>query len=405
MPARGERERGPLTAPSAASGRARACDVEPVRAAHVVRAVRMAGAGSPEYALSAPLTPGCSVVVCTHRRPEAVRRLVDSLEGQLPPAQLLVVDASPDDRTERMLLAHPRLARLAGVTDYLRVDGPLRGLTPQRNLALGYVTAELVAFFDDDVVLLPRALSALVDALECRGMRGERLGGVGAVLDNELAPPNALWRVRRALGIVPSLRPGAYTASGMSVPWRFLPLVAGVPAPSPDALVEGDWLPGGAMAWRTAEARAVGFCEQLAGYASGEDLEFSLRMRAHGPLAVTTDARVLHLPAAGGRPNQSEMGYQGARNLFHIHQSCRPDSRRWHTAYFIYAFVADTLVRLLALVRPGAVSARWEFVRGRLRFFRALVAGEVGAASAAAVAVAPLRVARGAGTRSGGPDV
>lgn len=379
----------PRVPATARGSRPRACHDEALRDAHVVRAVRVVGAGAmPAGAAAAPrLAPGCSVVICTHRRPDAVRRFIDSLAGQLTPAQLLVVDASPDDATERMLAGYAALGRLAGVTDYVRVDGPLRGLTRQRNVALEYVTSELVAFFDDDVVLLPCALGVLVAALVSCGVRAERVAGVGAVIENELAPPNALWRVRRALGIVPSLRPGAYTASGMSVPWRFMPRAPGAAAPSPAGLVEGDWLPGGAMVWRTAEARAVGFCETLEGYASGEDLEFSLRMRAYGPLAVAVNARVLHLPAAGGRPDQLQMGYLGARNMFRIHQSCRDGRGGWRRVYFLYAFAMDTLVRFAALVRPGAVPARWAFVRGRLRFFRDLVAGSRRAS------VAPLAVA------------
>ncbi len=360
--------------------RPRLCRDLTVRSEHVVRAVRICGegeirqvdaAGSP----FATLVSGCSVVICTHRRPAAVRRFIDSLTDQLQPAQLLVVDASPDDATERVLEAGAAEGRLTCVTDYLRVDGPLRGLTRQRNLALEYVTAQLVAFFDDDVVLLPGALDQLVIALLTRGIRAEPLSGVSAVIENELAPPNALWRVRRALGVVPSLRPGAYTTSGMSVPWRFMsPDTAAAAGAASGGLVEGDWLPGCVMVWRTEQAREIGFCERLDGYASGEDLEFSLRMREYGPLAVETDARVLHLAAAGGRPDQSAMGYLGARNLFYIHQTCRGDRPVWQTAYFLYAFAADTLVRLLALMRPGSVASRWAFVRGRLRFFRTLVA-------------------------------
>lgn len=388
---------GQGTPPSVRGPRPRACHDAAVRDAHVVRAVRLAGAGAvvarDADATVPRLVPGgCTVAICTHRRPDALRRFVDSLAGQLMPAQLLVVDASPDDATERMLAGHATLDRLAGVTDYIRVDGSLRGLTRQRNVALEYVTSEMVAFFDDDVVLLPGALGVLVAALVSCGVEGERVAGVGAVIENELAPPNALWRVRRALGIVPSLRPGAYTSSGMSVPWRFMPRAPGAAAPSPAGLLEGDWLHGAAMVWRTAEARAVGFCETLEGYANGEDLEFSLRMRAYGPLAVAVNARVLHLPAAGGRPDQSEMGYQGARNLFHIHQSCQDGRGGWRTAYFLYAFAMDTLVRFAGLVRPGAVAARWAFVRGRLRFFRALAGGP------RRVVVTPLAIVAGEGS-------
>ncbi len=359
--------------------RPRLCRNAAVLSDHVVRSVRIYGEGElppvglAGASLTSPLS-GCSVVICTHRRPAAVQRFIESLANQLTPVQLLIVDASPDDSTEIMLEDRAAAGRLPCATDYLRVDGPLRGLTPQRNLALEYVTAQLVGFFDDDVVLLPGALEQLVVAILSRGVRAERLAGVGAVIENELARPNALWQVRRALGVVPSLRPGAYTTSGMSVPWRFLPLGTADSASSSGELVEGDWLPGGAMVWRTEQARSVGFCEKLGGYASGEDLEFSLRMREHGPLAVETDARVLHLPAAGGRPDQSAMGYLGARNLFHIHQTCRGERPGWQTAYFLYAFAVDTLVRLMALARPGSVPARWAFVRGRFHFFRTLIA-------------------------------
>jgi hypothetical protein len=65
--------------------RPRACRDAAVREAHVVRAVRIAGTGAMADVGASParLTPGCAVVICTHRRPDAVRRFVDSLAGEL----------------------------------------------------------------------------------------------------------------------------------------------------------------------------------------------------------------------------------------------------------------------------------------------------------------------------------
>ena len=118
---------------------------------------------------------------------------------------------------------------------------------------------------------------------------------------------------RRALGIVSTLRPGAYSRSGMSVPWHFLPPGNGV--------VNGDWLTGGAMMYPTALARAIGFHEGFEGYSTGEDLQFSLAAGAHGRLVVARAARAQHLQDPANRPNPRDMAYVSARNAHHIHRT------------------------------------------------------------------------------------
>jgi GT2 family glycosyltransferase len=309
------------------------------------------------------LRPGCAVAVCTYKRPETVVRFLESLatQDQLP-EQLLVIDASPDDATEQALHGYAWFELAAKRVDYLRVTGPLAGLTAQRNVALRYAITDLIAFFDDDIVLLPGCLAAMQRAHhEHPGL----VVGAAAVLLNEQEPPPPLWRVRAALRIVPTLRPGSYTRSGFQIPWRFLPLT--------EEVVPGDWLPGGATMWRTALAREVGFHEGLDGYANGEDLEFSLQMGSRGRTVLVGAARVLHLQEWSGRPNDRQMGYMGLRNQFYIHQTCLPGRERRDTAYFIYGYGLDTLVRLLALLRPGNVRVRWEFLLGRLHFIRQLL--------------------------------
>jgi GT2 family glycosyltransferase len=305
------------------------------------------------------LRPGLTVAVCTYRRPASIVRFFESLLCQEPGAdQFVVVDASPDGETEEALRVHLEHRPAPGRIDYLRVGGPLRGLTPQRNVALYVAAHRLTAFFDDDIVLLPNCLGAMAAAHAQQGS----VVGVGAVIQNECSTPTALWRVRRALGIVPTLRPGHYTRSGFQIPWHFLPETSD--------LVDGEWLPGGATMWRTEVARSVGFHEGLDGYASGEDLEFSVQMQRHGRLVTAGSARLLHLHDANARPDQVQMGYMGLRNLFYIHQQRYKPGLGLDTLYFMYGYGLDTLVRLVALVKPGSVRLRWHFIRGRLRFFR-----------------------------------
>lgn len=339
-----------------------------------VRRTRPGDDGPVPTPLPATLRDGCCVVVCTRDRPAQLRRLLDTLVAQQAPVeQLLVIDASGDDASERVLRDCAGIGEAARDVGYFRVRGSLAGLTRQRNVALRWVATRLVVFFDDDVELLPGCVAALAAACDAP----ERpLVGACAVSVNELTAPPALWRLRRLLGIVPSLQPGSYARSGMSVPWHFLPADGSV-------VQAGHWMHGCAMIWRTEPARAEGFDERLDGYATAEDLEFSLRMRRHGAMARVGGARVLHLHAPSGRPDPYRLGYMGVRNLLDVHRA-HVERRTWRdAAYFYYAFAADTLLRTLALaVRRGRVRERWAFLRGRSAFLRddlvALLAGRRG---------------------------
>lgn len=307
-----------------------------------------------------PSSPGCTVAVCTYLRPTPLARLLDSVLLQdVEPAEVIVVDASPDDFTERMVRSHPLAARLGARLSYLRVTDSLRGLTRQRNAALRLVVTDLVAFFDDDIVLERSCLSEM----ERVHRSALRPVGVSAYIANASASIPVMWRLRRALFVVPTLRPGTYCRSGWSIPWAFL-------RPGRE-IVPGDFLPGGATMWHTHLARSIGFNEQFAGYGSAEDLEFSLRIGRHGRLVVSKGARVEHLHDPTGRPNDYALGYMSAQNSHRIHSSCLPSRRRRDVAWFWYALVVDSLLRMTALARPTArhtARAASQFLRGRLQF-------------------------------------
>jgi GT2 family glycosyltransferase len=299
---------------------------------------------------------GLSVVVCTRGRPRSLARFLDSLRGQSRrPTLLLIVDASPDRRAELMVLQRHDLPQLAGRCCFRRVTPALTGLTRQRNFALDEVRTDLVAFFDDDVVLEPGCLAEM----EARMRSDAGLIGVGGVARNERGQsPSLLWRLRRRLGIVDTLEPGRYCRSGISIPWGLLPGAA--------TAVPAEWLPGYAMMWRTPVARVVRFNETFEGYANGEDLDFSLRMARHGRLQIAGAARFHHLHDPAGRPDAYRLGLCGVRNAVAIHRRCLADRRAADVAWLVYAFALDTVLQCIALLRPPGMRWRWAYVRGRL---------------------------------------
>jgi GT2 family glycosyltransferase len=323
------------------------------------------------------LRRGLAVVICTYRRADSLERFIDSLREHnrapeaLVPAQLIIVDASPDDAAEARVRQRDDLAHLAEQVSYYRVAGDLKGLTRQRNFSMQTVQTDLLVFFDDDIVLLPGCLRALDDAYRAHS---DEAVGIGAfTVGDEIMRPEARlrWQLRRMAGMLPALEPGRYYRSGMQTTWAFMR--------STDEVVEGDWLHGCAMLWKTEIARAEGFNKLFLGYSNGEDLEFSLRMKQHGRLYVAGRARLLHIRDSEGRPDIYKMGYMNLHNAHYIHRHCLP-RRTWRdAAWFFYSYGVDSLIRLVVgLMRRRKDSDLLLFLRGRLDFFVHLARGKVG---------------------------
>lgn len=329
----------------------------------VVATIRRGDAPETPPRPSDPLTRGVAVVMCTYRRARSMEGFLDSLAEQTErPVRLIIVDASPDTETEE--LVRNRRGELAASVAYFRVAGPLKGLTRQRNFGIRWVDTDLVAFFDDDVVLRPGCLAEM----ERVHRATEGAVGVGGYTEGSYMPPDRLWRTRRTLGIVGDLRPGSYQRSGMSVPWAFLPPT--------DDVVEADWLPGCAMMWKTAVLREIGFSESFEGYAQGEDLDFSLRARRKGKLLVAGAARFLHLFDESGRPDHVKMGFMALYNRYQI-QRRGLDDRTWKDVlWFVYAWGLDTLMLGRHFLFPRRFFPTLQHLSGRFKAAALLLKGD-----------------------------
>jgi GT2 family glycosyltransferase len=302
-----------------------------------------------------PLTPGFSVIVCTYQRARSLHRFLDSLAAQdHKPASLIIVDASPSDDSEVMLKARQDIGALGRNVCYFRVSGPLRGLTRQRNFGLLWIVTDLVAFFDDDIVLRPNCLGVME---QVHRVQGEGVAGVGAYLEGGGSPPDWLWRLRRSLRMVSNLQPGTYQRSGMSIPWGFMP--------KSEETVDGDYLPGGATMWKTSILRELSFDESFEGYGQGEDLEFSLRARRKGRLVLSGAARLQHLHDETGRPDNFKLGYMAIYNRFKIHRRGLENRSARDVAWFVYAWSLDTLMLMRHLVVPARFASVLKQTAGR----------------------------------------
>lgn len=85
-----------------------------------------------------------SVIVVTLNRPQELHRCLECLAAQKPrPEQVIVVDASSDDTSRRIV------ENFEGVL-YLRNDSGFGHMTRSRNIGLHRATGEVIAFLDDD---------------------------------------------------------------------------------------------------------------------------------------------------------------------------------------------------------------------------------------------------------------
>ncbi len=161
-----------------------------------------------------------SVIIPTYNRSQCIGENLSRLQAQVPPPeQVIVVDASTDDLTERAVAGFP------GVL-YLRNPAG-RGNTPaSRNLALRHATGEILAFLDDDAYVHPgwtaNLISSYADATVAgvagralNGQPGEELHGVdqigrflpdGRLTGNFAADPGRIVEVDHMIGCNMSLR-------------------------------------------------------------------------------------------------------------------------------------------------------------------------------------------------------
>ncbi|HVG35708.1 MAG TPA: glycosyltransferase [Pyrinomonadaceae bacterium] len=266
-----------------------------------------------------------SLIVCTYRRAAEVEKLLQAIACQTRmPDETLVVDASPDDETKRVVETLINKGGLPNLT-YTKAPPQHRGLTRQRNYGITQASGDLIAFLDDDTIPEPEYFEETIACFE----RHAEIAGVGGFITNEVEwwPSNrheateggalfkwgawerreaVRWRLRRRLGLASELPPGWIPPSGHGRPIGYLP---------PDGEDhEVEFLMGCAFTFRREVFEYERFSSYFEGYGLYEDMDFCLRAARRAPLYLCTRARLAHHHAPSGRPNQFRYGWMVVRN-------------------------------------------------------------------------------------------
>ena len=117
-----------------------------------------------------------AAIIITRNRSDELRRCVASLAAQtLSPDIILIVDAS----------AQPVAADALGVAAdvQVRVVAALPGICAQRNIGLEHADADIVSFFDDDVVVDAGYCAAVMEVF-AQDVRAEVAGISGVIVDS-----------------------------------------------------------------------------------------------------------------------------------------------------------------------------------------------------------------------------
>jgi len=251
----------------------------------------------------------CSLIIATYKRPDEVRQLIVAL-AHMPdvPAEVLVIDGFPGDKTEETLAALLRDVRLPFELVYVRSP---KGLTRQRNVGVDISTKAFLFFLDDDALPLEGYFAELRKVLAEDPQ--ETIGAAGACIVNEInkAIPRR-WRMRRALRIVPRSEPYIYNDVGTSTPTGLMKPFSGVR--------DVDIFAGGACVIRRSVLQTTRFSGFFYGYSWGEDVEMSLRIRRNWRIQNCGDARMIHfgVKSQGGRPDFYARARMEVRNRYFI---------------------------------------------------------------------------------------
>lgn len=284
-----------------------------------------------------------TLIICTYKRPKAIITLLDSVKKQSSyPDEIIVVDGSPDDQTEKVL-GFEKIPNFF----YYRVTEEDRGLTKQRNFGIRKVAAdsEIVCFLDDDTVLEYNYFEEIINTYK---KHPEALG-VGGYITNEVEwvkcedsrkltindfyfdgwsrEEGSRFVLRKRFGLDTDVPPGFLPEFSHGRSISFLP-------PS-GKVYEVEQLMGGVSSFRKEIFEKIWFSTYFEGYGLYEDADFTLRLSKMGKLYINTAARLGHYHDSAGRPNKFAYGKMVVQNGWYVWRVKYPNPSfnakiKWH---------------------------------------------------------------------------
>jgi GT2 family glycosyltransferase len=237
--------------------------------------------------------PRISVIIPTKYRPADLERTVSSiLEQSLLPKQLIIVDQSDQmgnrERVEALFALLPEYVRERLELCYVH-DSTIKGPIAARNRGMAIASAEIFAFFDDDVRLEQSYFEELL-----RVYRDDPdVAGVSGIITNYEFP---VWYERIWASLFVR---GNFRDERQSIYWRANELQDSKP-------IRVLKFTGACMSFRSEIARGHWFDENLPNTYE-EDWDFCVSLGRNTRLVIAPRARLLHFRSAPGRSNEHHL--------------------------------------------------------------------------------------------------
>jgi glycosyltransferase involved in cell wall biosynthesis len=291
-----------------------------------------------------------AAVIPTKNRPEDLRKAVESLRDQTrAPEQIVVIDQSDDVRSKEAVTA--ALSEAPGIELAYVHDPSIAGLVAAKAESLAYTKADIICFFEDDVVLEPDYLREIERGFIDR----PAMVGCSGVIANP-AKIGVLYRTMYRLfhrGVFTDRRPDVY-AQVMDGSREFLP---------------SNIINGGLSAWRVGVFDDVRF-DVVNGFHMMEDAEFSARVSQRLPesLYINPNARLAHYPSPINRDGEKRGQFRKIREyaLFYRKNHAAPFSGP-HFLWLLIGLALDAGMRSVRLRDLYPVTGFVEGLKAGLR--------------------------------------
>lgn len=238
---------------------------------------------------------------------------------EIIPSEVIVVDASDDERTKT--LVEGLAAKQSSACAFHWVRAATLGAAAQRNEGVALATQSVIWFFDDDIRFEDNCVSRL-----CHALQGEpQLGGVNAMITNQrYQSPGGMSRFMFTLMNGRTEKSFAGKVIG--------PAINLLPEDRDDLpdVVPVEWLNTTCTMYRREALPSPPFDSFYVGYSVMEDVTLSLRVAAAGwKLANVRTARIFHDSQPGD--HKSDVAARSEMELINRHYVMTDllKKRRW----------------------------------------------------------------------------
>ncbi len=289
---------------------------------------------------------GVSVVIPTMSRPAELALTVASvMAGTVLPEEIVIVDASADERTE---YAVAQMSSAFRRVEFLYVRTP-PGLPAQRNAGLEAAGGGFMLSLDDDVILEPDFLEELLKAFD-----DDRVGGACGVITNQVLPGRYVRFLQRVFRQVRYAKRSFFQRSGLPT-FLYRPNV-------PSAV---EIMSGGLTLYR--RAAIIDFrWDPVFNYFDDDNVSLELGKRGWRLLQWPA-ARLEHRLAEGARPAPRRKVRRRILEQRLLHRRHLPQNI-WNVAcyyYSVWGAAAAAALRLKPRLFLGTLLGLWDVLRTR----------------------------------------